>query len=865
MRLLLLMFVAIVFAMPLISAEKLSRDEVVSAYIYQLSDRVDWPAQSIDGVFGIHIIEKERRFSRSFERAVKGEKLKGVPIRVSRSEDAAVPLQVQVVFVDHSMLGIYTKLFDSVEGRPVLIISDSYTNPKQMMINLFENEKKQLHFQINKANIINQNLAVDPDIILLGGTEIDVAKLYRESQETLRSREKRLESLETLNARLNRQTEQAQDEVLRLQKMIDTQKAEISERTKKLEQTLAEIEKQSKTVTRQSKEIVAQKRELGAAKQRLERFDREVSALQTQIARQKAEYDKLYAESERQKSDIAKRSKELESQRVEIEKRAAILEEQLGRIAELDDTIKAQETQISKQTETIETQVQTLYLLAAFVILVLVFTVYFFKSRRRYKLLSSELKTAKEAADYANRSKSVFLANMSHELRTPLNAIMGFSEILAKNGGLSSKQSESLAIINRSGTHLLTLINDILSLSKIEAGQIPLENGVLDLHRLVKETLDLVRHRAEMKGLSLEYDQLPQLPQYIVCDANKVRQILINFLSNAVKYTNEGGAVLLVEAHNGMLHIEVRDSGVGIDAKDLDVVFDPFTQVGSASAKTGTGLGLAITKQFAQLMGGSVGVTSEPGKGSVFWAKVAYSDAPEHEVAAVPEHEKKLRKEVVGLSESQKDIKVLIVEDQADNRLLLRSILDVLGLQVKEAVDGKEAVEIFEAWQPDFVWMDRRMPVMGGEEATRRIRKLPGGEKCVIVALTASAFHEERDTIMGAGMDDYIAKPYRSYEIFDCMQKHLGLDYIYREMEPSVKASVDYTPEELAAALSGLDAALRKRLREVTIILDNKAMEPVLEEIRQYNVKLSDALSTMAKQFQHNVILRALESLDGSE
>lgn len=481
------------------------------------------------------------------------------------------------------------------------------------------------------------------------------------------------------------------------------------------------------------------------------------------------------------------------------------------------------------------------------------------KEIKTRKETEKELITAKKDAEYANRSKSIFLANMSHELRTPLNAIMGFSELLAKSPKILEEQKKTLDIIHKSGDHLLKLINDVLDLAKIEAGKILLENNPFDLGTVVNESLDLMTQRAGAKGLKMELDQTSSFPRYITSDAGKIRQIIINYLSNAVKYTKEGGIKVILATRDNMLHIEVSDSGVGIAKEDIQKVFEPFVQVGGSSSKTGTGLGLAITKQFVELLGGSVGVESELGKGSSFWAFIPYKEAKACDVKALA---KEISKEVLGLEEKQKSTKVLIVEDQAENRILLKSILETLGLQIKEAVNGKEAVEQFQSWQPDFIWMDRRMPLMNGEEATKRIRELPGGKQVKIVALTASAFHEEKIKIMESGMDDFVAKPYRSSEIYECMKKHLGLDYIYKQDEQSAfKELVSFSSEELEQELRKLDQKLLDELYDNALLMDSEEIKAVLDKIKLKNEHLEEILGEMVDNYDYQNILKSIESI----
>jgi signal transduction histidine kinase len=345
---------------------------------------------------------------------------------------------------------------------------------------------------------------------------------------------------------------------------------------------------------------------------------------------------------------------------------------------------------------------------------------------------------AQEKAENANRAKSVFLASMSHELRTPLNAILGFSALMRDDANISEQQQETLNIINSSGEHLLDLINDVLDMAKVEAGHISVESAPLDLGKMMRDIIDLMRVRTEEKGLQLLLDQSSEFPRFVRTDGGKLRQVLINLVGNAIKYTREGSVTLHLntrpaDSPEGLLLIlEVEDTGVGIGADDQLHIFDPFVRMGDTTVQKGTGLGLAIARTYAEQMGGRISVRSAPNQGSSFRVEMPVERLKESEVSAAEFS----RGRVFGLAPGQPEYRILIVEDQRENWLLLQRLLQGSGFRVRVAENGAAGVELFQDWRPHLIWMDVRMPVMDGLEATRRIRTLEGGRDVKIAALT---------------------------------------------------------------------------------------------------------------------------------
>jgi PAS domain S-box-containing protein len=500
------------------------------------------------------------------------------------------------------------------------------------------------------------------------------------------------------------------------------------------------------------------------------------------------------------------------------------------------------------------------------------------------KRAEAALEEAKLVAESANRTKSQFLANMSHELRTPLNVILGFTQLMARDRLLSTQQQDHLGTITRSGEHLLELINDVLEMSKIEAGQVRLNETNFDLYYLIDTLEEMWRPKAISQGIQLIVERQPDIPQYVQTDESKLRQVLMNLLSNAIKFTQKGSVTLhvslvisplsFVTGHSSSvtshsssvtgqnqeqrtkdkgqvtIQFEVEDTGAGIAPEELTTLFNAFVQTETGRrSQPGTGLGLAISREFVRLMGGDITLETQVGRGTKFQFTIPIAIADETERSRKQRHQR-----VVGLAPDQPCYRLLLVEDRWENRQLLLKILEPLGFEVREASNGREAIAQWEAFEPHLIWMDLRMPVMDGYEATKQIKSHLKGQATVIIALTASSFEEERVVALSAGCDDFVRKPFREEEIFEKMAHYLGVRYIYEPLVPVSKAEATQSPID-RELLDAMPVEWREQLHQAATQVDAEEIVRLIQQIPPEYDSLTLALADLANSYRFDRIV----------
>jgi len=838
---------------------QMTQERVISNYIYNFAKETTWPDKISNNSFEIYLLSSNKHLFKTFKALTKDQTLHSKPIKIRQSTSVNIPYSTNVVYVDTPYLDKYRKIYKELESRPVLIISNKYDNKRLVMINISKTTKQNLRFEINKANILNQRLSINPKIILLGGTELDVAALYKSAKNSLLEREDELAVQLERAVRLNNEILLSKKTNKELQKDIIKHKDELLATEAKLNY-LKEDKKRLK-ISVDSLHVERKKAS--------EEFTIQMQKQSQMLKKEKASTQKIRDDFKMANAQLDSMSVKLDSQQIKLttkEKEVQAKENKLISLSEkiaqkaiefesLQDDIQTQGSKIKSQTKTIDSQQQTiLYVsIVASIFLFLVFVI--FRTLRREHRTNDELHETKEAlevaiqkTELANESKTKFLAHMSHELRTPLNAVLGYSQLLQKDTSLSNKNQKILTTINSSGEHLLSLINDVLEVSKIETGKIELEPISFDLYILLDGIYSMFEQRVESHGVHLELLKDSNLPQFIHADINKIRQIFINMLGNSIKFTTHGSIKIRVghNLKNRELLIEIEDTGEGISEKEIKKLFQPFAQTISGKlGGGGAGLGLSIVLEYIELMGGKIDVKSKVAFGTIFYITLPY------EVADEAQYAQSRHREVLSLGDKDKGMKVIIADDNKVNNDLLEQTLREVGFDVIAVENGFEAYRVFKNIKAPIVFLDLEMPVMDGFESLRQIRELEYAKETTIIAITASVFSINNKKAQDKGFSALVKKPFKDYEVFEAIALSENIEFLYVESEKEEvnvdDISLDNIDDTLRLAL--IEAVSKNRIGATTKLLaEAKENYPDEAKLMQYLVdefeypKLADLL-----------------------
>ena len=761
----------VIFLLLLISKtgfSQLDEDEAICFFVYHFAKNIEWNNENDHNDFKISVITEDEIFIDKFKKIIQKQTLKEKPIKITFLTTYSEIENTRLIYVANDKEYLIPSISNKIQRKHILLITNEYYDKKIIMINLFKTNEEKINFEVNKANILIQDLMILPDLLLGGGTEIDIAELYRESIIELQESEKRLDSV--------RQIQNA------FQTQIETSKEILLEKEKLLAQ--------------QQTHIDLQKEQLQLSQNKNDSLITNNNSMILNIAKIMRLLTKMKDSIRLQESHFLKKNLILKEKEQEITTNLNIISEQEEQMKLQDKAMRKQKNNLFLQGKKIQLQKKFLFTLILAILIVvlaiiLIALAYTNKKKLNLKLKRNtvklneslnEIQTTQEQLEWAvretnkaNTAKTEFIANMSHELRTPLNAIIGFSQILIKNENLTQKQRDQISTINKSGEHLYSMINDILDYGKIETGKMHNESEVVDLYSVIKQSYSILKIKAEQKKINLHLEQNKNTPEFVISNQRVLTQIFINILGNAIKYTLKGNIYfrtwLANENTKDFVYFEIEDTGIGIPEDRLGDIFMPFVQVADGSRNIeGTGLGLAIVGEQIKNMGGTIMVKSKIDIGSTFTIKMPFEISEKGNIST-----NTLQNEaIIGYQGKRK--KILIVDDNKSNCDLLEDLLSDLDFETSIAINGKEALLIMEHNYAPIVLLDLAMPILDGYETAVLLRKKY--KKIKIIGISAFSYEKKRRQNFIDICDDFYNKPIMIPEILASIKKHLNIEWL---------------------------------------------------------------------------------------
>lgn len=761
-----------------IQSQQLSEAQIKTVYIYNFFSYLEWPKSKTSDNYKIGFTGNDPEVLKELQNLSKNKKVGGKPILVkSINLDDTIP-EIHMLYIAESENLNFKNIALRFHGRSTLLISNNIRNKTMTMINLVPKDENKIHFEINKPNIVFARIKISPKILLRGGTELDVAELYNQ--------------METEMQDLRNTIQEQQKTYIELNKKVQIQNILISEQ----ELQLSKIHLRYSMI---SDSLLTLSLELNHKQDLLQKKEQEYLLLNSKIT----EYNNYLT---LQKDSIRERNKEILDRERKLSMQNEILKRQ-------QDKLELQQIKEEEQVATIQKQFYLNIIVGIVLIFALIIIIQYFRANREQikankviskqnqelKNAAEELHKAKDSAETANKAKTDFLSNMSHELRTPLNAILGYSHMLQKDKNLSDKQIRNLSTVYASGSHLLSIINDILDFGKIEAGKLELEPSGFNLDKLLQTVYHISLIKAEEKDIYLNFVKKSPIPEGVKGDEKRLRQVLLNLLSNGIKYTHHGGVSFIVSYGDNQVFIaEIKDTGEGIALEKQNNIFEAFTQVSThRNYIEGTGLGLPITKQLVELMHGRISLQSEPGKGSIFRIEIPLK--PYFGIAKTSEADEIEIKAYKGTEKT-----ILITDDNQANLAMLSDLLESVGFRILNAQNGQEAIEKTKSFKPDLLILDFLMPELDGHDTLLIIRQDDSLKNQKVIGLSATMPGQKKYADFVKMCNEFIQKPVDNKILFQHIKNLLKIEWTMVEAKQAIKnktkAEITHTGIEMPSS-----------------------------------------------------------------